>query len=161
MLVTNFIPILYPTHLISVALRAPQMACSGQIAPPNTPMERAHNPEVAGSNPAPATPERPAAAGLSCVSGGSLIRGGTEATREGLRRSGTDESDAVPTPGRQVRPRAGEREPVQRQGRLRGARASRPARLQVGDREDRPGARPGLGRGTTRQLHGCRGEASA
>jgi len=56
---TNFIPILYPTHLISAALRAPEMSCSSQTAPCITLMERAHNPEVAGSNPAPATRKAP------------------------------------------------------------------------------------------------------
>src|SRR5262249_54572766 len=38
---------------------APQMACSSQIAPRLTPVERAHNPEVAGSNPAPAMEDFP------------------------------------------------------------------------------------------------------
>jgi hypothetical protein len=35
------------------------MACPSQIAPCATPMDRAHNPEVAGSNPAPATEKGP------------------------------------------------------------------------------------------------------
>jgi hypothetical protein len=52
---TNFVPILYPSHLISADFSRPQMACSGQVEPRTTPMGQAHNPEVAASNPAPAT----------------------------------------------------------------------------------------------------------
>jgi hypothetical protein len=51
----RFVPILYPSDPSQADLTAPEMACSSQIAPCATPMELAHNPEVAGSNPAPAT----------------------------------------------------------------------------------------------------------
>src|SRR5215218_5639945 len=49
---TNFYTILYPSHPISAALSRPKMACSSHFVPCTTPIERAHNPEVAGSNPA-------------------------------------------------------------------------------------------------------------
>jgi hypothetical protein len=47
------LPIFYRSHLMSAALSSPQTACPSQIALPETPIKRAHNPEVAGSNPAP------------------------------------------------------------------------------------------------------------
>ena len=50
--------ILYPSYLISAGLSWPETACSSQIRPHATPIERAHHPEVAGSNPAPATKEK-------------------------------------------------------------------------------------------------------
>ena len=56
---TNFVPILYPSHLISAGLSRPELAYSSQIAPHATPIDQAHNPEVAGSNPAPATGKVP------------------------------------------------------------------------------------------------------
>src|SRR5919201_1366261 len=64
-LYTHFIPL----YLISAALRALEMACSSQIPPRATPMEWAHNPEVAGSNPAPATGKAPETGPFFCVKG--------------------------------------------------------------------------------------------